>query len=62
MKLLNRLRELRLDNHVIPFDYVHFSMDHYHDDHIGIGATVYDDIVRLNIEKCNLQKDSSKNS
>lgn len=59
MKLLNRLRELRSDNHVIPFDDFQFQCDHYHDDHIGIGATVYDDIARLDIEKSNLQKNST---
>ena len=59
MKLLNRLRELRSDKHVYPFDHFQFQCDHYHDDHIGIGATVYDDIARLDIEKSNLQKNST---
>jgi hypothetical protein len=55
MKLLNRLRELRIDNHANPFDYFHFSMDHYHDNTIGIGTTTFDDIKRLDQESDNLE-------
>lgn len=55
MKLLTRLRELRIDNHVNPFDQFHFSMDHYHNDTIGIGTMTFDDIKRLNQESNNLE-------
>ena len=55
MKLLTRLRELRIENEVNPFDQFHFSMDHYHDDTIGIGTTTFDDIKRLTQESNNLE-------
>lgn len=60
MKLLTRLRELRIENEVNPnevnpFDQFHFSMNHYHDDTIGIGTTTFDDIKRLNQESNNLE-------
>jgi hypothetical protein len=54
MKLLNRLRELRLDNYVNPLDQFYFSIDHYHDDTIGIGSATVDDILRLNQESNNI--------
>lgn len=55
MKLLTRLRELRIGNAVNRFDQFHFSMNHYHDDTMGIGTTTFDDIKRLNQESNNLE-------
>lgn len=55
MKLLTRLRELRIENTVNPFDHFNFSMNHYHDDMIGIGTTTFDDIKRLTQESNNLE-------
>lgn len=55
MKLLNRLRELRIENAINPFDHFHFSTDDYYDDTIGIGTTTFDDIKRLNQESIHLE-------
>ena len=51
MKILNRLREMRADRHVNPFNHFNASIDHYNIDQIGIGAAVCDDVIRLGFDK-----------
>jgi hypothetical protein len=59
MKLLTRLRELRIENTINPLDQFYFSLDHYHDDTIGIGTMTFDDIKRLNQESNHLESHHS---
>lgn len=68
MKLLTRLRELRNENTIDKlFDNLHFSVElsqselTRQDEAMGIGATTYGDIHRLNVESNDFVKSISTN-
>jgi hypothetical protein len=51
MKLLNKLRDLRLEKEskLIPNNSMHLHKQN--DEEIGLGATTIEDILRLNIQR-----------
>jgi hypothetical protein len=51
MKLLTRLREQRAEKPLDEiFEKFQYTLESYHFDAVGIGATSHEDIARLNIE------------
>ncbi len=63
MKLLNRLRELRIEDPVEQlFENFHYSIESFNHEIIGLGATTHDDIKRVNNETFHIEKKACKNS
>jgi hypothetical protein len=61
MKLLTRLRELRTHEPLEQFfDGFHYAVDGYCGEAMGIGSTTHDDIIRLNNESLNFEKNDLK--
>jgi hypothetical protein len=63
MKLLTRLRELRIEDPVEQlFDNFHYSIESFNTEALGLGTTVHEDIIRINDDSFNIEKNNLKNS
>jgi len=61
MKLLTRLRELRTEDPLEQlFDNFHYSIESFNSEAIGLGTTTFEDIIRINDDSLNVEKNKPK--